>query len=112
MSQKTNYIYIIRVSGSTYYKIGRTKKYRSRFDELQTSTPYTLETIAVFEVADAFKVEAYLHHKLANYKVRGEWFDFTNEQVEKLLSSIEQKGSIPSKQHNPIFTDIHKFLSA
>lgn len=56
-------------------KIGHTTKDPAlRIAALQTGNPRLLSTIAIIVHADV-NVEAYLHKKLAKWKMQGEWFD-------------------------------------
>ncbi len=78
------------------YKIGVAKNYNQRNKGLQTGNPFEIITRHVFASKYPYKVEAAIHrefvgfkHSVDDVKLKGEWFNLTNEQVDKFLIKCE-----------------------
>lgn len=67
-------VYVIRCN--EFYKIGRASNPLQRLGDLQIGCPYELRLVQVFytSLAGAAALEAELHERYAEYRVRGEWF--------------------------------------
>jgi hypothetical protein len=76
------YLYLIRCN--TFVKIGITNDIDYRLRTLQTGNPYPLAVLATFEFANALPIESRLHKKYSRFRVRGEWFELTDEQVSEI----------------------------
>lgn len=69
-------------------KIGVAKNINRRLDSLQTANPEKLEVIASIKCsnrAEAYNIESYLHEKLKNRRIRGEWFATCMRRVDKAM---------------------------
>ena len=57
---------------------------------MQTGAPYLLNIIATFEVGDEIeaKVESTLHRTYNSYKTHGEWFDFSELNIEEIQAQV------------------------
>ena len=75
-----SYVYVLRESGTNYYKIGITKNEADkRRRQLQTGNPRDLVELYVFSAADRHAAESYIENKLARYMTNGggdEWYEF------------------------------------
>lgn len=82
------YVYIAKVVSSNHYKIGFTANsdIDKRISAHQTSSHERLEKIGAFPVSSK-KTEKTIHKILSLAKVRGEWFELSDKQVNDLLSS-------------------------
>lgn len=82
------YIYIAKAGISNHYKIGFTANsdIDKRISAHQTSSPERLDKIGSFPVS-SIKTEKTIHKKFSQKKVRGEWFELSDEEVKDLLSS-------------------------
>ena len=82
------YIYIAKAGISNHYKIGFTANsdIDKRISAHQTSSPERLDRIGSFPVS-SIKTEKTIHKKFSHKKVRGEWFELSDEEVKDLLSS-------------------------
>lgn len=82
------YTYLVGIEGSTHVKIGFAKEPEKRVAYLQTGSPMTLSLLW----AEEGVYEALLHAKFAPYRVRGEWFDFTElgDPVEVVTAAVER----------------------
>lgn len=84
------FIYVIKCSGSHYYKIGKSRNGgKQRMRSMQTGIPYDLELIKEVKIEFIDKAEKELHSIFKDNRVRGEWFLFTDTQLNVLFNSIE-----------------------
>jgi len=74
-------IYVIRAVGTNYYKIGHSDRddYSLRLNELQTGSPYDLETLLYID-GDA-KDEKRIHDALSSFRTRREWFEIDPDKM-------------------------------
>ena len=82
-------IYAIQM-GNGPVKIGKAKNPRSRLRELSTGSPYVLKLLAAVDWHDSN--ERLLHQYLRFYRLRGEWFEPSDEVltvVERMESGSE-----------------------
>ena len=68
-------IYAIRVHGTDFVKIGIAKNVKRRLIAIATSMPFEIDQLAVADWPHS--EEKRIHHYLAAYRVRGEWFYMT-----------------------------------
>ncbi len=66
--------YAIGCAEYSFVKIGTTVRLAARLASLQTGSPYLLHVI--WQREGGRDLEEYLHFRLDDYRVRGEWFDF------------------------------------
>jgi Meiotically up-regulated gene 113 len=105
-------VYLIRASGTDFYKIGNSLDVQKRFRSLQGMNPLELELIHVWEcrprregVFDKYgragrcKLEKYLHTLMEPYRVRAnnEWFKFSDAEVAELHEAVVRYKSPPRK---------------
>ena len=85
------YVYFIQQAISKLIKIGFTKDLYSRFDSLQSASPFPLVLWLCFIVKnqrEAKELEAFFQFKFRDHQVRGEWFDL-NEEEARYLNDLE-----------------------
>ncbi len=84
-------VYLVHCVGFPYYKIGITTAITplDRVKALQTGMPFELELVAAIPVKDAGTAERYLHDTYKEYRVRGEWFDFTDDMLTEVLAKYD-----------------------
>ena len=68
-------IYAIRIHGTEFVKIGVARDVRRRVSAIATSMPFKIDQLAVADWPNA--EEKRIHHYLASYRIRGEWFYMT-----------------------------------
>ncbi|KAL9034066.1 MAG: hypothetical protein Q9180_005610 [Flavoplaca navasiana] len=89
------YVYLIHMTGTTYYKIGMSLDPEIRLRTLQTGNPYVLNIMATQYVSDMRSAESALHQRYEAQRVLNlnakEWFDFGGgvEEVESAFGSID-----------------------
>lgn len=74
-----------------WVKIGYTKNLPSRLVNIQTNVPFPLQHIASWGVAsrqDAVELEYQAHKRVADKRIRGEWFNLTIEEVVELAEYL------------------------
>jgi hypothetical protein len=90
-------IYLIRMRGTNYVKIGIAENPKKRLSTLASGNPMPLElvfSVATKEGAFSFEdeqVEKEVHEELAGYHVRGEWFDLTEAQVISIVTVLTDR---------------------
>lgn len=91
------YVYILGIKTHpnydviTHVKIGRTKDLKSRVRSLQTSNPFKIIKLAVFNLnttPDGITTEKYLHEKFKKFRITGEWFTYAPVIHKWLLNII------------------------
>ncbi len=81
VSKKSNYVYLIR-AGNGLTKIGISYDIQKRLNMLNTASPVELSLIFFFEPSNAVKTEKYLHIKFDKKRVKGEWFNLSDSEIE------------------------------
>lgn len=83
-------VYFIRIIGTNTFKVGFTSQNpQVRLKGLQGANPDALELYGFFWCPDR-KAEKMCHDNLHEYKIRGEWFELTEDIIDEV---IEQFGS-------------------
>lgn len=90
------WLYLINESDTNNYKIGVTKakSIGRRQLELQTGNSKELILCRKFQTDTPYKLENMLHNYYSNFKVKGEWFDLTDEQAIEFVNICKQKQNI------------------
>ncbi len=87
-----NYIYLIKNTEESYYKIGVSKDPKKRIKELNTGNSAELVLVGMYETEYAYKIERTFHRRYSYLRKHGEWFDCSiKEEVDfiKNCQSIE-----------------------
>jgi hypothetical protein len=79
-------VYVIACEGFGLYKIGMARDVGKRLMFLQGSSPFPLRVIAVADGKRA--LERRLHHQFFPHWVRGEWFQFDEDELGRALDLI------------------------
>lgn len=82
--QKSTCVYIIK-SDNDLFKVGVAFDVYSRLQTLDTASPVGLILWAVLESTDAARIEKTIHAQLNEFRVKGEWFRLSPEQLEALV---------------------------
>lgn len=100
---KREYLYLLRMDGTNYFKIGRSSKLENvykRLSQCQTGNPIQLTIIAIYEVRwSARSFEKRIHSILKDYRMKGEWFDFDNECL-KFMQNLSNLDTINLIENN------------
>lgn len=87
------FIYILE--SELGYKIGKSGKVEKRFNAFNIKMPFAWRVLNIFAVhhKQINQLEKFLHKRLENKKINGEWFDLSNEDISIIKKFIE---SMPS----------------
>lgn len=89
------YLYLIKCQ--QFYKIGIAADVSDRIRNLQTGNPFPLEVLATYGYDNVALVETVLHKRFANRRTRGEWFDFSDDDIETF-----KKECVYLQEHPPV----------
>lgn len=83
-----------------YYKVGYSKIVDNRIYSMQTNNHFKLTLVKSFECIDYNKLERLLHIFFKQYRVRGEWFLFSDEDLAECLKKAEELTNILNSGKN------------
>lgn len=85
MEIKRGCVYFFRHVGLSPVKIGYSENESpiSRFNQFKTYAPYGSEILGFIIISDSRQLENDLHKKYSSKRLNGEWFDLTEEEVNK-----------------------------
>jgi hypothetical protein len=72
------------IQSGPYVKIGIADNPSKRINELQTGNPMALVLLRSFRVMDARRIERSLHAHFDAVRVRGEWFDLSDDDRDRI----------------------------
>ena len=72
-------MYLLR--SGPHYKIGMTRDFASRLDQIKLQLPLPVEVIHKIETDDPEGIEGYWHRRFSEKRQNGEWFSLTEEDV-------------------------------
>lgn len=73
------YVYLLKAGH--HYKVGRTSSFERRERQLAIQLPERAETVHVISTDDPAGIESYWHHRFADRRKNGEWFELTSADV-------------------------------
>lgn len=76
-------VYVIQ-GNHGYCKIGKTENLPARLRSLSTASPFELQVLMTFKSHDMGWLEAVLHKRYAAKRLRGEWFELSEEDIAEL----------------------------
>ena len=76
---KPGFVYLLR--GNDQHKIGRTKHVDDRMKQISQKLPFEIELVHAIETDDTETLEAQLHDRFADRRLKGEWFDLSEQDV-------------------------------
>ena len=80
------YIYAIESNG--LLKIGKSTRPEKRINELKTANPAELNIVCIVECNDMTWLEQNLHNVFEGSRVRGEWFDISDDELKQALAEL------------------------
>jgi hypothetical protein len=83
---KRGYVYIIKANG--LYKIGVTTHPKKRLRGYMVSLPCEVSLVLCVEVDDYCKMEWYLQNTFQNKRVKGEWFELNEGDLNRIASYV------------------------
>jgi hypothetical protein len=79
------------ISDGEYLKVGISSTPRKRLKQMQTSNARELKLVKEYPIGNRKTTEAwelYVHKRLAEYHVRGEWFKAPLQRTKKFLNAL------------------------
>lgn len=77
-------VYAVRQVNTSFFKIGVTKDVKARLGNMQTGNPHVFQLYAFYPNSRARILEKRLHELLSDRRVRGEWFELTHGDLERM----------------------------
>jgi hypothetical protein len=88
ISPKEGFVYLLS-SSVGIHKIGMAKDVSKRMGDFNRTIPIETKCIHHIPTSDKRLAEKYLHDKFAKQRVKYEWFELTQEQVDWICSLTE-----------------------
>lgn len=79
-------LYVLSTYDFKYVKIGITTSFKQRFINIQTACPFKLFLWLGMRTPIPSQIESYLHKRYEQFRTNGEWFSFTEKQLDELLA--------------------------
>jgi hypothetical protein len=92
--KRRQYVYLVRMAGTEFYKVGIASDVERRRSALTTASPVAIEIVAYALADDAAAEERKLHAILAPFRSRGEWFELSECMVGLVRSRLATLRSI------------------
>jgi hypothetical protein len=90
------FVYLMRNNRNGYHKIGASKKPAVRERTLQSEDP-DISLLVAKEFPDMFKRERELHREFKEKRLRGEWFDLADEEIETVLEALGSREAVEAQ---------------
>lgn len=103
------FVYIIQEDYSYRYKIGKTKKLDDRMNLFAVKLPFAISSIHTVYCDDYHNLERYLHHYFKDKRVRGEWFDLTDKDIE-WIKEESYLGKTVNKLDKKVATEVKEYI--
>ncbi len=82
------YVYLLKCENDLY-KIGHTNNPQSRVQTFKVELPFDVEYTHIIECHDRFAIERYFHEYFADKRIRGEWFNLDETDIEYFRAFIK-----------------------
>lgn len=90
----SGYVYLIGNSIFGWYKIGKSITPEIRIKDLGILLPFKIKVYNVWRAENHHLMESTLHEIHAANRINGEWFEFTGDEIGKLIESIPTEAQI------------------
>lgn len=99
MESKKGCVYFFRHIGLTPVKIGysNNESPMNRFEQFKTYAPYGSELVGFIVCENSKELETIFHERFSFARLKGEWFEITDEDVEKVVSFYSNIEDIKEK---------------
>lgn len=87
-SPVNGWVYFALAEDSGRFKIGKAKDVEKRLKSVQTGCSEELSVYGVLPAVDPLAMERAIHKRFAHWRIRGEWFEATDE----ILDFIDMYG--------------------
>lgn len=83
------HVYLIGTRKYGWYKIGKSSNATIRVTHLGILLPFRVEVIAIWKANNHHELEKLLHEKYDLHRINGEWFGFSEQQVNEMVESMK-----------------------
>jgi uncharacterized Zn finger protein (UPF0148 family) len=83
--KRPGFVYLM-IAENGLYKIGRARNVQNRLTMLNRDIPYKTELVHHFASANYIKAELYMHEKFSKERVKYEWFNLSQDQIDWIRS--------------------------
>jgi transcription elongation factor Elf1 len=85
-----NYVYIVRIDNTAYYKIGKTSDIDNRMEILRYYNPMPMSIVYLHKCNDAGLLEIRLHRIYSRFRRQGEWFELHDFSLPEMKAAIKR----------------------
>lgn len=82
MKQEPGFVYVVRMEGSEYFKVGRSVDVPKRMSEFGILLPFPYDLAFTHRVPNARHAEGLLHKEFDPKRIHGEWFLLNQNDLE------------------------------
>jgi predicted GIY-YIG superfamily endonuclease len=93
----SGFIYLVQIQESNLYKIGYSKNVIQRLATLQTANALELIIVERFFSLNARYLEREIHKHYEAQRVRGEWFQLSNDLIKDFIHTINNLDKVNDK---------------
>ncbi len=84
------YLYLLQMTASDFYKVGRTRKVDNRIKVLQTGCPTRIRCVRRVYLKNPAKWETIVHRALKDFRTTGEWFHLPPWRLQQLMAGLDR----------------------
>lgn len=88
------YVYLIGTPIFGWYKIGKSITPEVRIKDLGILLPFKIKVMSVWRAENHHLMEATLHEIYKDKRINGEWFEFSKQEIFKVIESIPEEARI------------------
>jgi hypothetical protein len=88
------YVYLIGNPIFNWYKIGKSITPEVRIKDIGILLPFRIKVMSVWKAENHHLMESTLHDIYSKNRINGEWFEFTGDDIGKLIESIPDEARI------------------
>lgn len=90
----SGYVYLIGNSIFGWYKIGKSITPEVRVKDLGILLPFKIKVYGIWKAENHHLMESSLHEIHSKNRINGEWFEFTSEELGRLINSIPAEAQV------------------
>lgn len=92
--QHKAHVYLINILDTNNYKIGISKNVKGRLSTLQNSNPVDMHIVSTCLSRWARRLEKELHQVFLEKRIRGEWFNLSENDVKYIINLFDKENGI------------------
>ena len=90
----SGYVYLIGNSIFGWYKIGKSITPEVRVKDIGILLPFKIKVFSIWKAENHHLMETSLHEIYHKNRINGEWFEFTGDDIGKVINSIPEEARI------------------